>query len=119
MRAAWLALGICLFVAGCKTTKTTWSAEARSPDGKYVARGRTDVQGGFGTDGLQTTVDLNWTTGSQSATNILTLPDGPYESERTSVLKMRWLTPTHLELTYTGSQTPLFQAVRSDGVDIT
>lgn len=32
---------------------------------------------------------------------------------------MNWLTPTHLELTYKGNQTVVFQAVKWADIDIT
>ena len=49
---------------------------------------------------------------------ILELADGPRKPGDT-VVAMKWLTPTHLELAYDGNRAPLgFQAVRWAGVDI-
>lgn len=105
-------------LSACKTSEKTWAQELRSPDGKHIATGRSDIQGGFGTDGAQTTVDLNWTTGSQSAANILVLPDAPGSRGQPSLLEMKWLGPNTLQLTYKGHEKPLFQAVKCYGVDI-
>ena len=61
--------------------------------------------------------DMNWTTGSQPPMLILAFSDGPPEPGSMSV-GMKWLTPTHLELTYKGHWTLDFQAVKCAGIDI-
>jgi hypothetical protein len=107
-----------LLFSGCKTPYT-WSAEAISPDGAHVAKARTYPSGGFGTaDGGQTSVDLNWTQGSQHAMDILIIPGGPQAAGEPSVLNMKWIDAKHLQLTYTGHETPIFQAVRCADVEI-
>jgi hypothetical protein len=40
--------------------------------------------------------------------------DAPVDTQ----LEMKWLTPTHLELTFKGNQTVVFQAIRWFGIDI-
>lgn len=113
-----LILGLCVVAFGCRGSDTTWSDEARSPDGKMIAIARTVVSGGFGTDGYSSTVSLNWTAGSQDPVNILVFTDAPSEPTNTPVVSMNWLSPTHLELTYKGHRTIAFQAVKCDGIDI-
>ena len=115
---SFLILGLCVVAFGCKGSDTTWSDEARSPDGKMIAVARTVVSGGFGTDGYSSTVSLNWTTGSQDPVNILVFTDAPPEPANTPVVSMKWLSPTRLELTYKGRRTIGFQAVKCDGIDI-
>ena len=83
-----------------------------------IAVARTVVSGGFGTDGYSSTVSLNWTTGSQDPVNILVFTDAPAEPANTPVVSMKWLSPTHLELTYKGRRTIGFQAVKADDIDI-
>lgn len=114
-----LVLGAAFFLSGCIRlgSKTTWSAESRSPDGKRVASAFTVEQSGFGTGGGGTDVYLNWTTGSQPKLLILAFSDGPSEPGGMNV-GMNWLTPTHLELTYKGQRPLDFQAVKCYGVDI-
>ena len=90
----------------------------KSPDGKHVAYARSDIFSGLGTDGAQTTVDLNWTEGSQKPVGVLTLPDAPRVPKQQTVLQMKWLSPTDLELDYSGKEEPLFQAVKCYGVNI-
>jgi hypothetical protein len=65
-----LAFGACAFMFSCNGSETTWTAESRSPDGKIIATARSVENSGFGTGGGGTTVFLNWTTGSQPATEI-------------------------------------------------
>ena len=47
--------GACVLASGCKAPPT-WSAEARSPDGKMIATAKTFERSGFGTGWVQTTV---------------------------------------------------------------
>jgi len=82
-----------------------------------IATARTVANSGFGTGGIWTAVYLNWTTGSQPPTKILELADGP-KAPGDTVVGMKWLTPTHLELTYKGNGSLGFQAVKWAGVEI-
>jgi hypothetical protein len=103
-------------MTGCKAPPT-WSAEARSPDGKMIATANRFEQSGFGTGWVQTTVYLNWTKGKQPKMLILAFSDGPSVPSGMDV-GMDWLSPTHLELTYKGERPLDFQAVKAGGVDI-
>jgi hypothetical protein len=120
LRKAATFLLFCVVLSGCscKSSEKIWSAEARSPDGKMLASARTDARSGFGTGYIGTVVHLNWTKGSRPPMEILRLSDD-YEmpSEEISV-EMKWLTPTHLELTYKGHRTLILQAAKCEGVDI-
>ena len=113
-----LALGTCVLVSGCRDSPLAWSAGTRSPDGKMVARARTFQPSGIGTGEIGTDVDLNWTSGSQSPTLILSFSDGSDAPGDKSV-GMNWLSPTHLELTYKGHRTVDFEALKCHGIDIT
>jgi hypothetical protein len=110
-------LGVCVSASSCRKLPPVWYAESKSPDGKMIATARTYDQSGFGTGWIQTTVNLNWTYGSQPPTMILAFSDGPSEPGGMNVT-MTWLTATHLELTYKGRRPIDFQAVKCDGVDI-
>ncbi len=112
-----LVFGLCLLASGCKGSETIWSAEAKSPDGTMVASARTVAQSGFGTGYVGTIVYLSWAKGSQRPMEILGLSDESEAPEATRV-GMKWLTPTHLELTYQSPQTVYFQAVKYAGIDI-
>ncbi|MDQ2840656.1 MAG: hypothetical protein M3Y72_06380 [Acidobacteriota bacterium] len=105
-------------MTSCKNTERTWSAQTKSPDGRYVVTAETLRPGGWGTGApAQTTVDLNYTSGHQSSSEILTFVDGPDEPDGMNV-GIKWLSPTQLELTYRGHPTIEFQAVKCYGVDI-
>ncbi len=82
-----------------------------------IATASTFEQSGFGTGWVQTTVYLNWTSGSQPKTLILAFSDGPIGPGGMNV-GMNWLTPTHLELTYKGKRALDFEAIKCNGVDI-
>jgi hypothetical protein len=113
-------IGVCLFGTCCTDVATTWSAEANSPDGRWLATARTQQWGGPGTAYDATTVYLKQTDSSQPATQVL----GFSHQYATMNLGMKWLTPTHLEVTYgpstrAGDRVSLdFQAIRYNGVEI-
>jgi hypothetical protein len=110
-----LIIAVCLLMSGCKAAPT-WSTESRSPDGRMVAKAEVFTNGGFAAPGPSTTfVYLKQTTGSEKAVLIFAFSQGPPEGMQ---VKMDWLNPAHLELTYEGQHTIDFQAVRYAGVDI-
>ena len=61
-------IGAYILVQGCRGSETIWSAEVQSPDGKMTATARAFGNSGFGINGVDTSVYLNWTTGSQPPT---------------------------------------------------
>jgi len=112
-----LSIGTYIFISGCKQ-ETIWSAESQSPDGKITASARALGANGLGTGGgIHTFAYLNWTTDSQAPTMILDLTDNTNTSPDTE-LELKWLTPTHLEITYQGNRVLGFQAVKWADVDI-
>ncbi len=114
-----LTLGGWFLMFGCGSSETAWSTESRSPDGKVIAIARTAVRnkGLSIISGTDTNVYLKWATGSRGETSILELADATVDPVDTRV-EMNWLTPTHLELTFKGNQSVVFQAVKWVGIDI-
>ena len=114
-----VALETCLVLSGCRRSQRPpdWSAESKSPDGKMIATAQTFVDSGFGTGWTQTTVNLNWTTGSQPPMLILAFSDGPAGPGGMNV-EMKWLSPTNLELSYKGARSLDFRAAECGGVEI-
>lgn len=111
-----ITIAVCVLLSGCGP-KTIWSAEARSPDGHWVASARTDQYSGPGNAGLYTTVELRRTSGQKSPLEILLLDyQAAYPSEAN--VKMIWLTPSHLEMAYNTHADIDFQAVKCAGIDI-
>lgn len=81
-----------------------------------LVKARASDQSGFGTGWAETTVYLNWASGSQPPTLILAFSNWPAGPDGMKV-RMEWLTPKHLELSFV--RQPLdFQAVKCDGIDI-
>jgi hypothetical protein len=114
-----LLVGVCVLVSGCKGgSEKIWSAESKSSDGLWLASASTIAQSGFGTGYIGTRVYLKPTNSSQPP---LEIAEFSYEYEVppgiTSV-EMKWLTPTHLEVSYKGHATVAFQAVKCAGIDI-
>jgi hypothetical protein len=83
-----------------KDATTTWTAEARSPDGEYVASARSIQTGGPGTAYAGTSVCLNQL--KQPQVEIL----GFSQELATISLRMKWLDARHLDVAYGPSRTP-------------
>jgi hypothetical protein len=126
-----LAACICVLGTGCRDAATTWSSRARSPDGRWIAVARSQQWGGPGTAYDATTVYLKrGSTGRGALAGFLAGHPNPIEvlefshQYATMSLKMRWVTPTHLEVAYGPSGRPDdyvsldFQAVRCADVKI-
>jgi hypothetical protein len=110
-----LSVTVCFWLFGCKAAPT-WSTESRSPEGRMVAKAEAFTNSGFAAPGPSTTfVYLKQTTGSQEAVLIFAFSEGLPDRMQ---VKIDWLSPVHLELTYVGQHTIDFQAVRYAGVDI-
>ena len=83
-----------------------------------LASARTVAQSGFGTSSIETEVYLKWIKSSQPPVQVLGFS---YESEfpsGTTSVGMKWLNPTHLEVTYKGHANLGFQIVKCGGIDI-
>jgi len=114
-----LAASVAIFASGCRSSETIWSAQAKSPDGKVVASARADLRnkGLSIISSIDTNVYVNWAGDKRPAMLVLNLADGSDAPADTTV-EMKWLTPTHLELTYKGNRSVGFQAVKWAGIDI-
>jgi hypothetical protein len=115
-----LIVGVCV-LEGCRDVATIWSAEARSPDGNWLASANTEQHGGPGTAGVETIVYLKQTNVSRLPAAVLSFfhdPSMPSQSGKTINLTMKWATPTHLEVTYDGHADLGLQVVKYSGIDI-
>jgi hypothetical protein len=121
-------IGVCLLAAGC-ATPTVWKAETRSPDGHWVAIARTVESGGFGNAWIITSVSLQQNDVSQPPTQVLAFScEGPVprpyvldnvaNAGGTIGLKMKWVTPSLLEVTYDGHPDVYFQVVKYRDIHI-
>jgi hypothetical protein len=114
-----LTVAICALIFGCGGSHSIWSAESRSPDGRVLAKASAAAtNGGLSIlSSTDTKVYLKWATGSRTDTSVLELADASDAPVDTQV-EMNWLTPSHLELTFKGNQTIVFQAIKWFGIDI-
>lgn len=112
-------VGICLLAAlGCGGEDEIWTANAPSPDGRWLATASTLETSGFGTGSIQTDVFLKWSKGSDSPEHILGFVHDGRSGSKTINLSMNWVAPMHLDVTYDGHATVDFQVVRLGDVDI-
>jgi hypothetical protein len=109
-----LTVAVCSLLYGCSNVATTWSTEVRSPDGRWLAKALTAQQSGPGNALLQTTVFLKHTTGPKEPIEVLLFT----QDAKSIDLRMKWLTPSHLEVTYKQPAVIDFQAIKCGGVDI-
>jgi|SRR5579863_6362614 len=113
-------IGSLIVPVGCKDSVSTWSAEAKSPDGLWLATAKTQQWGGPGTAYDATTVSLKQVGTSRPATQVLLFS----HQYATMNLSMQWLTPKHLQVRYGPSTQPNdrvnleFHVAKTSGVDV-
>jgi hypothetical protein len=121
--------GMSVFQCACRAVETVWSAEARSPDGFWLAIAETQQHGGFGTAGVVTTVYLKRTNRTNAfdrllnpapwrPIEILELFHDPRTTSTTINLSMRWSDRSHLEITYKGRPSVDFQVMKCADIEI-
>lgn len=107
-----------LCASGCGGEDTIGETSVPSPDGRWVASAETLETSGFGTGAINTDAYLKWAKGSDSPEHILGFVHGPNSTSKTINLSMKWVSRTHLDVTYDGSATIDFQVVKYGDVDI-
>jgi hypothetical protein len=116
---AFLICAVCLLAFGCRDVRTIWSAQSKSPDGKWLASAKIEQHGGPGNAGVQTLVYIEPTDRSASPELVLALSPNPGSDLESSNLGMQWLTPAHLEISYGRNLIVDFKVVSVFGIDIT
>jgi len=112
-----LVVVFCAWQFGCRQdVQTIWSAEARSPDGHWLATAQTIQHFGPGAAGIETRVYLKFV--SNAPTQILEFFHDGSDTSGTIHLAMKWATPSHLDVTYNGRASLDFQAIKCGGVEI-
>jgi hypothetical protein len=110
---------VCILMVGCQQdVQTIWSAEARSPDGHWLAIAHTIQHFGPGSAGIVTSVSLKRTNDSNSPMEILGFFHDGEDPSHTINLTMKWVSPTHLDVTYNGNPNLYFEVVKLGGIDI-
>ena len=123
-----IVIGVFVLGVGCQNAPTIWMAEVPSPDGLWIASARTIQNGGFGSANIETIVCLKWTKDSKPPQEVLGFScEGPaprpYVLDKANAggtidLTMKWITPSHLDVTYNGRARLDFQVVKCAGIDI-
>jgi len=122
-------IGICFSGCTSKDEHAVWKEALLSPDAAWVASATTLQNGGFGSGGISTTVYLSRPGNANVPTEVLGFScDGPIPrpyvldnvaNKGGSInLVMKWITPTHLEVTFSGHPDLYFQAVKFAGIEI-
>ena len=90
-------------------TETVWSANVPSPDGEWSARGATENTSGPGNNYTSISVHLKTRDDAGPGQLVLLYAQNaiPWR-ENTPPLAMKWLSPTHLQITF--DQVPTFDA---------
>lgn len=110
---------VCVLACGCQDVRTVWSAEARSPDGNWLATADTVQHSGPGTAGAESSVYLKRIHNSSAPLLILGFFHHEKNLSDAINLTMKWPSPSHLEVTYDGRAASLeFQAIKCGGVEI-
>jgi hypothetical protein len=109
-----LTVSVCALLFSCSNAVTIWSGESPSPDRQWRAIARTDQYSGPGNAALLTTVYLKPTKGRKDEIEVLLF----MQDAKSIDLKMNWLTPSHLEVTYKQPAVIDFQAIKCGGIDI-
>jgi hypothetical protein len=114
-----LAVGACVLVYGCRNNGAIiWSKEVRSPDGHWLATAATKQWSGPGSAYVETDVSLKSSDSSQPPVEVLGFSNESAYPLGVTNVKMDWVTPKHLNVTYGRHATLDFQAVRCAGIDI-
>lgn len=122
-------IGAFLLCTSC-SIPVVWKAELPSPDGQWIASAQTFQNGGFGSAYIYTAVYVKQARVREDATQVLGFScDGPIPHPYTldnkanvggSIdLTMKWLSASHLDVTYNGHAQITFQAVRFANIQIT
>jgi hypothetical protein len=128
--ASLIAFAAASSLVACRYDPTVWKEDFRAPDGAWVAKARTDQWGGFGSAYVATTVSLVRVDGTYNrgkAFDILSYPGGGpipktyvlSDDNADRDLQLKWLTPTHLEITHLSPVEPTLEVIRFGNVDVT
>lgn len=104
--------------AGCSGAENIWSVETKSPDGQWIAIGRTDRYSGPGNAAVMTGVYLQRTQGGKREEPVLGFSDDQSPANARIIPTIEWLTPTHLEVSFSRRPELDLQVVKYAGIEI-
>lgn len=123
---------LCVITSSCRRDiPTIWRSELKSPDGAWLAIAHTEQDGGFGSAYIGTFVDLESTDATVNNGKPFTILSfdcpgpaahayvlDPANAGGTIGLQMRWLDPSHLDVTYDGKANVILQVAKFSNVSI-
>lgn len=131
-RASFLLITVCVVLAGCGRTNSlvVWRKDVVSSDGLWIARAETVQNGGFGSAAIDTSVYLIQRGTHSKLHHVLGFScpgpvPHPYVLDEsankggTIDLRMQWVSPSHLLVTYTGNPSVYLEAGKYSGVTVT
>lgn len=109
----------CFFLGSCVRDETIWSATSPSPDGRWLAVAHTVQHSGPGNNGGETIVEIE-ATRRRFLFKTSEMVLGFSNDGGSMGLKMSWISPTHLDVTFRDDpQVLYYQVVRTSGIEIT
>ena len=93
-------LAMSCLAAGCSGGETIWLTEMKSPDGQWVAIGRTDQYGGPGNAAVITGVYLQHAQGDKRTDAVVSFSDNQSPADARIIPASEWLTPKHLQISF-------------------
>ena len=115
-----VALAFVATTYGCNDIQTTEFARAESPDHLWIVKAIDERHFGPGAAGDLLRVTLQRQGGNGAPGDILVLSppdDQPYQGHPSSYIQIKWLNPSHLELSYRAATIDL-QVVKYAGLQI-
>ena len=110
---------ICMLVGGCSPDRVTvWSTQARSPDGQWIATGRSDQYSGPGNAAIVSGVYLRRADGSGPEEAVLHYLDEFPAGKGGIEMTLAWVTPTHLQVTFNRPPQLNLLVVKYAGIEI-
>ena len=114
-----LVLVFCASVLGCRNSMTIWSSESMSPDSKWIATAKSVEHRGPGNNDLETMVALKRADNTGESTEVLGFFHDPNLVTNSIDLRMKWLDPSHLEVSYSNHPRVYYRLPRVVDVEIT
>lgn len=111
---------LCVLLMSCGiAVRTVWSTEVRSPDGLWLAMGRTDETAGPGNADDTTIVSLARASDRAHPAHVLVFANQPRGTKDWVAVTLRWQAPQHLEIVLSRRTKIDTQTIKYAGIQIT
>ena len=112
---------LCFTLYGCGGGNSViiWSATSKSPDGQWIAEAHTAQSSGLGTAAVATGVYIKQAVAHSEKIQILGFSNASAYPIGVTSVKMRWMTNSHLDVTYGKGAQLSFQVIKAYGLEFT